>query len=99
MEMQARAPRGWSVRVDPTGVASVRASAFLDNLVVARRLALERISANVKGGNEDTVAMGAVGGENAEEAFERAVVSELRAAEAVEAMEAFADREEERRRG
>ena len=53
----------------------------------------------VKGGNEDTVAMGAVGGENAEEAFERAVVSELRAAEAVEAMEAFADREEERRRG
>ena len=98
MEMQARAPT-WSVRVDPTGVASVRASAFLDNLVVARRLALERISANVKGGNEDTVAMGAVGGENAEEAFERAVVSELRAAEAVEAMEAFADREEERRRG
>ena len=97
MEMQAKAPT-WSARVDPTGVASVRASAFLDNLVVARRIALARASAKVEGNEDARGTTGATGGEGAEAAFERAVVSELRAAEAMEAVEAVAEGEEERRR-
>ena len=97
VEMQARAPT-WSVPVDPTGVASVRASAFLDNLRVARQIALERTSAKV-GGNEDARGTtGALGSRMDAEAasFERAVVSELRALEAVEAVEAVAKGEEKK---
>ena len=84
--------------VDPTGVASVRASAFLDNLRVARQIALERTSAKV-GGNEDARGTtGALGNRMDAEAasFERAVVSELRALEAVEAVEAVAKGEEKK---
>jgi hypothetical protein len=97
VEMQARAPT-WSVPVDPTGVASVRASAFLDNLRVARQIALERQTAKV-GGNEDARwgTTGALGGRDVDAAsFERAVVSELRALEAVEAVEAVAKGEEKK---